>query len=267
MFTTRKITSSPTYRLGTLLFLGLWFILSACIAQANPNFIKGPTNHIGSVAVTGCPKPPCAGATVTLKPDPVTYLAPPMAGSSFMYTFIADKNEYSGWTAAPGDPLKGFLTINDYLAVDFGSCVGGATMDATYTRDNDNDPATLTFIQMWYDNYSSGTMGKVINHIDPYPNDDAEPFYYTATERAKWGLQFNDNPRNSCPSCPSFTWNRFDTYLCSWDATNKEVYVHDGWSWGYDLKCTRIPVPSSLILGIIGVMVVRRMKKLRYINQ
>lgn len=281
-----------------LLLIVAVFILAGT-AQATFT-IEGPTYHIPSVPLTGCPSPACTSATSTLNPDPVVYLDPPVNGSSFWNTFSADQSEYPGWTLDTGDPLSGTLSIINYLALDRNNCCGGARMQAVYQNDFENDPYPVTFIQMWYDNYSTGGN----RHIDPNHNEpgenftdtngngtwdpgepfedfgddgkvntgdcgegdgkynppDTEPFYYTECERNACGTNFEDYPYNCCLSCPSFTWNRFDTYLCSWDDTTKVVTVHDGWRWGYDLNC--VPEPATLLLlGLGGLALLRRRRR------
>jgi len=293
----------------TLLLTATGFLLTGT-AEADLTIV-GPTTYNVSVHVTGCAKP-CMRATVVLAPFQIPFQAfhldPPDIGSDFMNTFIADNQEYPGWTAVKGDPLSGTLTINEYLARDDGGCKGGATMDAAYSPDTSNDPSKLTFIQMWSDNYSGPTLGVTEMHIDPTHNEpgepftdtngngswdvgepfsdvghdgtpntrdwgekdgkynppDTEPFYYTEEERNAYGLSFRDEPYNTClaSACPFNYWNLFDTYLCSWDATSKQVTVHDGWSWGYDLNC--VPVPTSMTLAVLGlgtaVSILRRRK-------
>jgi len=84
-------------------------------------------------------------------------------------------------------------------------------------------------------------------HIDPFPNDDTEPFYYTAAERARFGLRFLDNPSRPCPAlCPGGTI--FDTYLTSFNAATKTATVYDGWEWGYRV----VPGPSTALLISVG---------------
>ena len=252
---------NPGRLLQRSFYLSLFVAVSIAVSVSSTQAaikIKPPTNHVPRVVGHGCTLPGCPDVIVKLNPDPVTYLAPPAAGSDFMNTFIADVAQYAGWTATTASALNGDLNIKDYKAVYHGGCRGGARMDATYNPPTTApaDPSPLTFVQMWYDNYSGAKYGDIARHIDPFPNEpgDTEPFYYTATERATHKLNFIDNPANNCLACGKLTWNRFDTYLCSWDAAKKEVYVHDGWTWGYDLNC--VPEPSSQLIWLMGLGVV-----------
>lgn len=215
--------------------------------------IGAPTNHVHSVAVTGCP--PGTSASVTLNPDPVVYTAPAAAGGMFALTFAADIAQYPGWTLAFGGALNGNLNITDYLAVNLGGCRGGASMDATYVP-GVNDPAGLTFAQMFTDNVGGGRM-----HIDPFPNDpgDTEPMYYTAAERATFGLRFVDNPSDPCPGFPATRTVRFETHMVSFNAAAMVMTSYDGWSWGYDLVC--VPAPTAAALMAVGVLALGRRRR------
>jgi hypothetical protein len=241
----------PFTALGSRLLLGrrpLPVVTMAAMAvtlllpAARADFtIEGPTHGVPtSVLLSGCP--PGQIGTSTIDPVPVTHLADATATSMVSTAFAADKaTQFPDWTIAfGGNILTGVLTINDYFAEDRpdkGACRGGARMDATYAP-GPKDPANLTFIQVFTDNYGTGT------HIDPFPNDDTKPFYYTDQEQKDHGLNFIDRPNNSCLK-PDFVYvNRFDTYLVSFSGTTATVY--DGWEWGYDLVCTA-PEPSSLV--------------------
>lgn len=262
------LPSLPEARRDRCLWVALLLAASLLLLTAKSTAsitFAGPSdpNHLHSINLTKCPcAPPCATGTSTLNPDPVVHKAPPAAGSQFMTTFTADQAQYPGWTAVTGAALNGTVTINEYKAVDrmcdcaagSGCFAGGARLVATYARDA-TDPNTLTFIQMWYDDYHAAAPAFTY-HIDPFPNDDTEPFYYTAEERTHYGLQFVDNPCNWCTQCPKLYVNRFDIYLCSWNATTKQVTVHDGWTWGYDLNC--VPEPATVILLLLGALVWHR---------
>ncbi len=262
-----QLTVSLVLTVAMTVFLLLVPQRTAAISITGPL----PGDHVHSVNLTKCPcGPPCVSGTSTLNPDPFpdpfAPIGPPAAGSQFMNTFVADQAEYPGWTAVTGTALNGILNIDEYKAVDrvcscaqgSGCFAGGARMVATYTPGT-GDPDELTFIQMWYDDYSeSPPAGTFTYHIDPFPNDDTEPFYYTAAERATHGLQFNDNPCNWCTACPETYVNRFDAYMCSWDAGTTTVTVHDGWSWGYDLKCNPIPEPATMLGVLLGFCSVGR---------
>ena len=236
------------------------------MARANIT-INGPAaaNHLNTIALTQLP--PGASGSVTLNPDPVTYLAAPAAGSAFMTTFAADVGQYPGWTAVSGAALGGTLTINSYLARDYGTRNstpaksvprGGADMNATYAPAG-GEP-TLRWIQMFTDNTGPG--GAMVMHIDPFPNDDTLPFYYTAAEGIN-NLTFDDHPNDAVTSVPFNRTVTFQTYEASFNDTTKVATICDGFSWGYNIVV--VPEPGSLSLLIVaggGFLLARRYRAL-----
>jgi len=205
----------------------------------------------------------CAGGdcwvSSALNPESVIYLDPPGSESSFATTFFNDIGGYNEWTLGFGEALNGVLTINSYEAIT-GNCYGGAHMDATYTPE-DSDQSSLAWIQMYSDNVGDGRV-----HIDPWPNDDDQPFYWTDEEHELHGLNLIDWPRDPCPgSCDLHRWVRFETYLCSWDPDPPghdlmTVTVHDGFYWGYDVTCTSVPEPATILLLLSAFPLIRFFK-------
>lgn len=235
-------------------------VMSLIITPLTADIMIGvPANHVASIALTGC-----AGytGTSTLMPDPIQHLAPPAANDLLDKTFTADIAQYPGWSLnLPGTALNGMLDIATYAATDLGGCTGGASIDATYVPAA-GDPSGLTFIQVFVDN-TAGT------HIDPFPNDDTEPMYYTAAERAQRGLEFMDNPQAG-PLPPNDTENTvYSTYLMSFNATTHVVTVYDGFTWGYqDVTTGRgggggngLPEPSTISFCIAGLLMFSLLKR------
>jgi hypothetical protein len=199
-----------------------------------------------------------AGATGTVGLNPVVpkYLAPPAAGSTFFTRFAADAvTQFPGWTAVSGTPLGGILTINEYDARDYAAepdpkvstPAGGVDMDATYTR-TATDPAIadLRFIQMF--TYNTGK-----SHIDPFPNTDTLPWYWTEGEHAYYStpttMSFGDFPVVSgLTQVPFNSSVLFETYLATFNNTTKVATIHDGWSWGYDINVQTEAVPEPLTI-------------------
>ena len=214
------------------LMLGVLFVLVISAANAHADIMIGaPTNHVNTL-------PGPLRFSTSLTPDPVVYVAAAVAGGLLATTFAADIGQFPGWTLAFGGALNGTLNITDYLAVVAGNR-GGARMDATYVPAA-TDPAGVTFVNLFVSS-NSGT------HIDPFPNDDTEPLYYTAAERAMFGLRFLDNPSRPCPAlCPGAT--TFDTYLATFNAATMRVTVYDGWEWGYRV----VPGPPTAFLISLG---------------
>ncbi len=215
----------------------LAFVVVAA-SQASAAFtVAGPTNHVASVPLTGFTAP--WNATSVLDPDPVTKIGVPALGSNFFTTFAGDAPaEFAGWTAVRGGELAGTLSIKDYQAKDLGGRKGGARMDATYAPGVGESGFNLRWVQM----FNSSLSGR---HIDPKPNDDTQPFYYTDAEFGVAGLNFVDNPSLGPLPNAAFSYSvTFDLFLVSADITNKKVTVHDGIRWGYKLNV--VPGPSAL---------------------
>ncbi|MBX6315011.1 MAG: PEP-CTERM sorting domain-containing protein [Isosphaeraceae bacterium] len=188
------------------------------------------------------------------------------------------------------------MTINYYRpAIDGGS--GGARISATYTRAG-TDPAISnpTFIQMVDTNDPLG--GTTSPYIDPRPNDDTLPFYWTTGEMAQTTnagagtIQFTDFSKRSPLANPDYmpgwdTYWRGELMLASWaGGTSKDVTIYDGfvWDWyidvfppsspaiassgsaaSFDKGPEAVPEPASLSLLAIGglamAMMMRRFRK------
>jgi hypothetical protein len=166
------------------------------------------------------------GDTVTLTPDPVTYLAD---ASAAMQARLAAEFPGFNFTFQTGG-LAGTLHINRYEAGTRGPHQGGGILEATYTRNAADPPlGQLQFVQMINSNDPAG--GTTSPYIDPRPNDDTQPFYYT-----------RNHPDH-------ITW-RGELILAS--ANGRNVVVYDGIRWGWDFQC--VPEPSSLVLVTIGAV-------------
>lgn len=233
-------------------------LAALCLALALPApaaalqiTIEGPKRHRHEAPLTGCG----AGARgrVVLDPDPVVQVGPQAAGGPLDEVFHADLGEYPGWRLTFGGSLEGTLRIDGYLAADFGTCAGGAVMDAKYLPAI-GDPLGLTFMQFFEsdspDPRFTGT------HIDNFGNPTQEPLYYPAEVRAHYKRRFIDTPHDECFPDQTIT-TRFVTYLVDFDADRKRVTAHDGWAWGYTVSCERrvtvSPEPGVLALLAPGL--------------
>lgn len=206
------------------------------------------------------------------KPWDNLYLPPPPNNANIFTVFNADAaTQFAGWTAKPGAALGGRLSIINYQAVDCGTpltpkeqalCTanginripgGGAIMDAFY-RKGAADPAIqdLRFIQLFTDN--TGKNGALDSHIDPVPNSDNLPWYYTEEQTtANQGppganpptvMAFSDGPSDPVNEIPFNRTVRFETYLATFDLATKVATIHDGWRWGYDITAL-CPAPQK----------------------
>jgi hypothetical protein len=203
--------------------------------------------------------------TVTLNPASVGYLQPPAPGSKFLTTFATDANTwFPGWTARPGAPLSGILTINEYDARDYVTEPGqgdvprgGGDMNATYTRANlDPKISDLRFIQMYTENHDNIV---IRSHIDSHKKNlmlnGMLPWYgpkadYT-TDSIATTMTFIDNSSLPVVSIPYNASLHFEAYLATFDNETQVATIHDGWSWGYDIKA--VPEPATIIGSAMGL--------------
>ncbi len=252
-------------------------VMLAGSSQAAINIID-PTgaNYVAQVPLTDLVPPFPAGTVgnVKLTPATVQHLESPTVGSPFDTAFQTDSVPvnptnpgFAGWTWTPGSDqgLNGTLTINRYTARDYGvnpnpnlaTPRGGADMIATYVPGG-GDPALtdLRWIQLYTDNAGPGGAERV--HIDPFPNDDTLPWYYTNDEMQDLAGagnplalgKFEDHPSDFISTAPFSRTVQFETYLASFDANTLVATVYDGFAWGYTI--TVVPEPSSWIMGILG---------------
>jgi hypothetical protein len=216
--------------------------------------ITGPVNHVGSLTTGG-------GDKDTLNPDPFVYLA---STPAIMQSELAA--EFPGFTfnfSPPALPtLSGALAVNNYLCTSVATHNGGANLTAVYTRaETDPTIADLRFIQLVDTSRPNG--GTTTPYIDPRPNDDTLPFYWSTANdtnsffgnKTATTYRFNDNPsRTGIPNGELITW-RGTLMLASFvdDGSNTTVNVYDGLQWGWNLQL--VPEPANLgVLALIGAI-------------
>lgn len=186
--------------------------------------------------------------------------------------------QFPGWTItySTAASLQGTLNVSVYSPVVLGDDWGGAKIDATYTTGT-GDPAVaaLHWIQLVTTNLPLN--GATSPYIDPYPNDDTLPYYWTLAEDA--------NTATVSGSCGNFTQGAksattYHYYDCSsrlptsgsadttWSGElllaaqtgANAVTVYGGITWGWTLS-DPVPEPAPWVLltvGFLGLGVVRR---------
>ncbi len=246
---------------------------TSCVILAAAPFYLGTATAFGNITING----PAAGNhintlpatdaddTITLNPDPVTYV--PTATAAMKGALAA---QFPAWTFVYMGGLNGTLNINSYEATTTGDDNGGGLIDATYTRAA-TDPAIadLHWIQLVTTNYPLGG-GPVTGYIDPLPNDDTLPFYWTLPEdgnaldgnKTATTYHFYDNSsRNDRTDPDLINWSG-QLMLASWDGNDPgTVYVYDGINWGWTLVDT-VPEPSSVAaLLLVGGLALKRQRR------
>lgn len=72
--------------------------------------------------------------------------------------------------------------------------------------------------------------GATSPYVDPHPNDDSKPFYYTDAERGAYGNTFIDQPSRGTPASVTTDW---DATLCVVTENDNQVVVHDCLAYGF----------------------------------
>lgn len=191
------------------------------------------------------------------------------------------KAQFPSWTFtySDADALDGNLIVNRYLA-SASSPFGGGLLDATYVVGN-GDPvvANLRWIQLVTTN--APLNGAVSPYIDPVPNDDTLPFYWTTPEdtsnanvatscgnyaegsKTDTRYHFGDcSTRNMSIFNAPVTWSG-ELVLASWTdpggnkwinasppIASQNVTVYGGIQWGW--RITAAPEPGTWALILIG---------------
>jgi hypothetical protein len=140
--------------------------------------------------------------------------------------------------------------VTDYDAGWKGTSIGGGAIRASDTHGS-NVPAgkQLQWVQVISKNVPLG--GATSPYLDPQPNDDTLPFYWTTAELPTYtsgrNLQFSDFSTRSVTTLAStdpITWNA-NLYLLDWDG-GTTVNVYDGVNWGWTTTSARLaPVVRS----------------------
>lgn len=158
-----------------------------------------------------------------------------VSGSGFDSSLIT--SAYSGWTV---NTASGGSVSSSGYAAGWSSGSGGATIQASYSQANAVAAGhSLNWVQVINTNVPLN--GATSPYIDPVPNDDNLPFYWTTPEQATHGTNktvgFSDFSRRDPATLATtnpITWNA-SLYAAEYDG-NKTVTIHDGISWGWTMK-------------------------------
>lgn len=186
-----------------------------------------------------------------LVPFPITYLEPAASPNLFQELKSGDTNfSKSKLSFKKGKALNGTLAVDFYMSKFKQVHFSGAHIRLRYIR-HKGDPEVLRWVQLI--NTDRPMNNAKSPYIDPFPNDDPSgkdlPFYYTDAEikaqegakksaKKKYDLRFYDFSKRSHPPNSQYTW-KAELYLVSWDASKKEVTIHDGIRWGWKGGCQR----------------------------
>lgn len=209
------------------------------------------------------------GATVT-ELKPVTSLS-----SSSFNTLSFNSSyggQFSGYTVNTGSSSGDKITVSTYDAGSSGAAANGlplvgGNIVATY-QNNAVPTGTPHFVQFINTNQPLG--GATSPYVDPAPNDDNLPFYWTETERPAFqsgsNLTFKDYSKRSTddlfgtsPSLNSISWEA-NLFYVQWDG-GTGITVEDGMNWGWETKSATKgavaasfvnPAPSTAVISGVG---------------
>jgi hypothetical protein len=194
--------------------------------------------------------------------------------------------QFPSWTFTYAAGLTGTLNISTYTPVTLVDDNGGAKIDATYTRAaTDPTIANLHWVQLVITNLPLGG-GSTNGYIDPLPNDDTLPFYWTVPEdsasasvagtcgnftqgsKTASTYHFYDCSQRTPPSDTTPTsWTGL-LLLASWTdpggnnwlttsppVASQNVTIYDGIQWGWNLSdVSNVPEPDSVVLLLTGLI-------------
>ncbi|MBN2588490.1 MAG: choice-of-anchor K domain-containing protein [Sedimentisphaerales bacterium] len=160
-----------------------------------------------------------------------------ISSSSFNTGLVT--SEYSSWSVNTGTSSPGTFSVSSYDA-GFTSSSGGAQIQVTY--DNGSPVSAgqqLQWVQFISTNSPLG--GTSSPYIDPRPNDDTLPFYWTSAELPSYtsgnSLGFSDFSKRSISQLSTtdpIEW-RANLFQVQWDGATT-ITANDGLQWGWDMK-------------------------------
>ena len=85
-------------------------------------------------------------------------------------------------------------------------------------------------------------------YVDPHPNDDTKPFYWTDAEQAKYPTTFKDKPSRNPPTGTNVTYWRATLALNGVNETTKTVTGYDYMTYGFTMDAAgnvKVSYPAS----------------------
>jgi hypothetical protein len=202
-------------------------LLAAGALTAQPFALTDPSSHTKAVSPDGA-------AIVTLNP------LGRLAASTFP-TALASAGFGSPWQFTTAGSFGGSFSVTQYDAGwAGGSASGGGSLGVTYDRGSALPAGRqLQWIQVITTNSPLG--GTTSPYLDPRPNDDNLPFYWTSAELPAQTsgntvsfTDFSKRPPAELATTDPVDWNAA-LYLVDWDG-GTSVNVHDGISWGWQMR-------------------------------
>lgn len=228
------------------------FTLNVQTAWANFKIVGGN----GSPTFSFCP---ASDGRNDLWPVPVRYVS---AGGGDVPGLTASLRRLApAFVVTAGPALSGTLTVDVYRSAFVGVHNSGGEIEARYQRAA-SDPTNAQLRILQFITTSDPLNGAKSPYIDPYPNDDSLPFYWTEAENTShtadvepsgygpYDKHFYDFSTRSHPPSSHVMW-RAHLFLVSWDG-GANILVHDGIEWGWDGRCGPEVIPRPTIVAQDG---------------
>lgn len=175
-------------------------------------------------------------------------------------------SQYNGWMVNKAE--EGEVTLDTYDAMWNSTIIGGGTIELAYTQSAPVPGGnTLNWIQVIDTNIPLG--GATPPYIDPVPNDDDLPFYWTASEQmdnsTSQMVSFSDFSRRDASSLATtspITWSA-KLFPVEYDGA-RTVVIHDGISWGWTMSV--VPEPKSYALMLSGLLIVTWLSRRKIVD-
>jgi hypothetical protein len=160
---------------------------------------------------------------------------------------------YPGWTVTKAAAASGGAIASTVYEAGWAGGGGGAKFEADYLQSQ----AVAAGKQLHYLQVISTNdplNGAVSPYIDPQPNDDNLPFYWTTSEVATRStsrtVHFSDFSKRDPATLAStnpITWNA-QLFQVEYDGANA-ITVRDGVSWGWDMKPATVGNAKGVFSG------------------
>jgi hypothetical protein len=172
--------------------------------------------------------------------------------SNFAFDSSLITSAFPGWTVNKVGTLSGITTISNNAGWKDPN-LGGGKLQARYAQ-SDAVPAGSTLNWLQVINTNLPLNGPATPYLDPRPNDDSLPFYWTTAEQAArsttTSVTFEDFATRTKSALATTNPITFRTQLFVAEFNgNNTVSVRNGISWGWDIKRATIGDNTGAFVG------------------
>ena len=195
-----------------------------------------------------------ADYAISIDGNAVVRVTPTTTLSSAGFDTSLITSAYPGWTVTKSAAAPGGAIAQTLYEAGWSGGGGGAKFEADYLQtDVVAAGKQLHYLQVIRTN--DPLNGAVSPYIDPKPNDDNLPFYWTsnevATRSSSRTVHFTDFSKRDPATLTStnpITWNA-DLYQVEYDSANSAVTVRDGISWGWKMQPATVGSAKGVFSG------------------